>query len=209
MARRRHLPHSLTATHRPADVRGNLTVGCFTAAALQAAVPARGRRSKPSPRFFSVGDTRSRCAAHSGAALKSGVPGRPRASRRSRSRQLYALCGPAGRGADREVGAPPGGGRRSRPSSCFCAVGSTRSRCATRSGAALKSGVPGPSPRFATSAIRTLAALRRAALPPSTRFCVARFRGALQNRKSRVNLMMNDCAFNSGYPGTSVSRSEL
>ena len=33
--------------------------------------------------------------------------------------------------------------------------------------------------------------------------------GAGQNRKSRVNLAMSDCVFNSGYPGTSVSRSEL
>ena len=43
-------------------------------AALRAAVPTGGRRSKPSPRFLSVGATRSRCAARSGAGLKTGVP---------------------------------------------------------------------------------------------------------------------------------------
>ena len=47
-------------------------------AALRAAVPTGGRRSKPSPRFFSVGDTRSRCALRSGAGLKSGGPSRRR-----------------------------------------------------------------------------------------------------------------------------------
>ena len=33
-------------------------VGCTSSAALRAAVPAGGRRSKPSPRFFSLGETR-------------------------------------------------------------------------------------------------------------------------------------------------------
>ena len=37
-------------------------------------MPTRGRRSKPSPRFFAVGDARSRCASRRGAGLKTGVP---------------------------------------------------------------------------------------------------------------------------------------
>ena len=43
-------------------------------AALRAAVPTGDRRSQPSPRFFSVGDTCVRCASRSGAGLKTGVP---------------------------------------------------------------------------------------------------------------------------------------
>ena len=46
-------------------------------AALRAAVPAGGRRSKPSPRFFAVGGTRFRRATRDGAGLKTGVPYRP------------------------------------------------------------------------------------------------------------------------------------
>ncbi len=37
-------------------------------------VPTGGRRSKPSPRFFAVGDARSRCASRSGAGVNTGVP---------------------------------------------------------------------------------------------------------------------------------------
>ena len=37
-------------------------------------VPAGGQRSKPSPRFFAVGDTRSHGAAGRGAGVKSGGP---------------------------------------------------------------------------------------------------------------------------------------
>ena len=42
------------------------------------AVPTGDRRSQPSPRFFSLGGTRSRCAPRSGAGLKTGVPSRRR-----------------------------------------------------------------------------------------------------------------------------------
>ena len=40
-------------------------------AALRAAVPTGGRRSKPSPRFSTIGDMRFRCAPRSGADRRS------------------------------------------------------------------------------------------------------------------------------------------
>ena len=43
-------------------------------APLRGAVPAGGRRSKPSPLFFSLSSTRFRPAARGGAGLKTGVP---------------------------------------------------------------------------------------------------------------------------------------
>ena len=47
----------------PAPVKAD---GNEPPAALRAAVPAGGRRSKPFPRFFAVGDARSRCVAEQG-----------------------------------------------------------------------------------------------------------------------------------------------
>ena len=101
------------------------TFGSFTAAALRAAVPAGGRRSKPFPRFFLVSEE---------------------------------FRGPAGRLPAGSRPSPPGGGSRG---PALFSIGD------------------------------------------------ARFRGALQNRNSRVNLTMNDWVFSSGYPGIRVSRSEL
>ena len=67
---------------------------------------ARGRRFKPSPRFFSVGDTRFRCALRSGAGLKTGVPLRPAPSGLRRLRATAFAQQLAGSRRSR-AGAPP------------------------------------------------------------------------------------------------------
>ena len=138
------------------------TVGVFAAAALGAAVPTGGRRSKPSPRFCSVGD-----AGRSGAAappLPSG--GTCRDGNHSSDWGLRRR-GPAGRCADRRSAF------QAVPAVLFsrrCAA--FRGRCAT-----LPLGV-----RAETGAIPTIgvfaAAALRAAVPtggrrskPSPRFC--------------------------------------
>ena len=100
----------------------------------------RGRRSKPSPRFFAISVTPSRPAARGGAGVNTGVPWPARHS--------------AGWGTCREGGPHrhlpmrralaggqrvPAGGRRSKPSPRFFAGGVTTSRQAARGGAGRRS----------------------------------------------------------------------
>ena len=122
---------------RPRDSPSSAMCG---SAARRAAVPTGGRRSKPSPRFFFLGDVRFRGPPGRGADRRSafqavpaillprrcavprpsgplcrpevGVPSRPRDSSSS------AMCGSAARRA-----AVPTGGRRSKPSPRFSFLG--------------------------------------------------------------------------------------
>ena len=116
-----------------------------------------GRRpALQAPRFFAVGESRSRCASRSRAAVK---PHREeqchrcwfRAPARCRSETRAGRTGQRSRRVrhSRWQGAVlsalvsrsramPVGDRRSRPSPRFFAVGDARSRCASRSGAAVK-----------------------------------------------------------------------
>ena len=63
------------------------------------AMPTRGRRSQPCPRFFAGSSTWSRPAARGGAGLKTGVPSRPRASFRWAIRDSARLRRAEGSGA--------------------------------------------------------------------------------------------------------------
>ena len=89
-------------------------------------VPTRGRRSKPSPRFFWLSSARFRWASPSGADRRSAFQAVPALL----LAQLYALCGPPGR--------VPAGGRRSKPSPRFIWLSSTRF-AALRGGAGQRS----------------------------------------------------------------------
>ena len=135
---------------------------CAVSRPCRAAMPTGGRRSKPSPRFYSGGGTRFRGPAGPRCRPEVGVPSRPRASARA------AVCGFAalpGRGAGRRPAfqavpalllgrryavsrpcraAAPTGSRRSKPSPRFCSGGGTVVRPATRGYAGLKTGVPFP-----------------------------------------------------------------
>ena len=75
----------------PLTGRASRGSGVRALAALRAAVPTGGRRSKPSPRFFSVGDTQFRCASAQRCRPEVGVPSRPRASSLSAIRGFAAL----------------------------------------------------------------------------------------------------------------------
>ena len=96
----------------------------------RAAVPAGGRRSKPSPRFFAVGVTPSRPAARGGAGVKP-PPG-----------ELAGVPFPAAPSNPTAFRRALAGGRRSKPSPRFFAVGVTPSRPAARGGAGVNTGVP-------------------------------------------------------------------
>ena len=100
-------------------------------AALRAAVPTGGRRSKPSPRFFLVGCARFRCASRSGADRRSAFQAVPALFAWWAVRDFAALRA-----------AVPTGGRRSQPSPRFFLVGCARFRCASRSGADRRSAFP-------------------------------------------------------------------
>ena len=145
----------------PSRPRASSRLAVRRSAHLRRAVPTGGRRSKPSPRFFSVGCTPFRpppadCADRRSAfqavpALllgrlyavpptsgglcrpEVGVPSRPRASSRSAVRRSAHLRR-----------AVPTGGRRSKPSPRLFAGGHTRFRCAARHRAGLKTGAPPP-----------------------------------------------------------------
>ncbi len=77
------------------------TIGVFAAAALWAAVPTRGRRSKPSPRFFSVGGAPGFPGRRAAPALRGSAPRRGPSRRLGSSppRPWGPLCRP-------EVGVP-------------------------------------------------------------------------------------------------------
>ncbi len=131
-------------------------------------VPTGGRRSKPSPRFFSRSYTRlaalraacrpevgvpSRPRDSSPAAIRALRPSGPRAGRRPAVQavpailrpQLYALRGPPGR--------VPAGGRPSKPSPRFFARSFTR-LTALRAACRPEAGVPSRPRGFARAAMR-------------------------------------------------------
>ena len=134
-------------------------------ARLGRAVPAGGRRSKPSPRFCSGGDMRFRCAIAQRCRPEVGVPSRPCGSAQA------AICGFAAlsrSGAGRRPAfqavpavllrrrcavlrryraAVPAGGRRSKPSPRFCSGGDMRFRCAIAQRCRPEAGVPPPAAR--------------------------------------------------------------
>ena len=146
---------------RRSSPRAFLRLAMRDLVARRAAVPGfalprdAGRRPalQPSPRFFAVGDARSRCASRSGAGFAL-----PRdAGRRSafQSPRFFAVGDARSRCASRSgagFALPRDAGRR--PALRFFVVGDTRSRCASRSGAGFRaparcrSETGAPSPRF-------------------------------------------------------------
>ena len=110
-------------------------LGVLPAARLRRAVPAGGRRSKPSPRFFVVGDPRSRCASQQRCRV-SRSRAMPVGDRRSAFSWLAMRDLAARRAAVPGFALPRDAGRR--PALRFFAVGDARSRCASRSGAGFR-----------------------------------------------------------------------
>ena len=77
----------------PSRPRASSRLAVRPLAPLRGAVPTRGRRSKPSPRFFAVGIARSRCATRSGADRRSAFQAVPALLSRLAVRPLAPLRG--------------------------------------------------------------------------------------------------------------------